>query len=61
IKDEGLTTLKYGVLQIPVFSALIMGSLALTHLADKKSIFQLLTFGAFPIIVGLLLAATGVF
>ncbi|EFL91665.1 multidrug efflux system protein [Candidatus Regiella insecticola LSR1] len=61
IKDEGLTTFKYGVLQIPVFSALIMGSLALTHLADKKSIFQLLTFGAFPIIVGLLLAATAVF
>lgn len=57
ISGESLTTLEYGLLQIPVFSALILGNLTLARLADKISVERQIKLGAGPMLLGLLLAA----
>jgi DHA1 family multidrug/chloramphenicol efflux transport protein-like MFS transporter len=57
ISGENLTTMEYGLLQIPVFGALIIGNLTLARLTGKNSVERLIKLGAGPMIIGLLIAA----
>ncbi|RWR03840.1 multidrug transporter [[Pantoea] beijingensis] len=57
IHDEGLTRLEYALLQLPVFLAMIIGNLTLGKLAGRLPIEQPLRLGAWPILLGLGLAA----
>lgn len=57
ISGESLSTLEYGMLQIPVFSALIFGNLTLARLTGKHSVEHLIKLGAGPMMIGLLVAA----
>ncbi len=55
--DQGLTSVEYGMLQIPIFGALILGNLTLARLSGRRTVDRLIQFGAAPIIGGLALAA----
>ena len=57
IKGESLSALDYGLLQIPVFGALILGNLTLARVTGKLSIERPIKLGAWPMLLGLLLAA----
>lgn len=57
ISGEQLSTVEYGVLQVPIFGALIIGNLMLARLSGKTSIPRLIRYGAGPMIMGLLIAA----
>ncbi|MCB5302846.1 MFS transporter [Yersinia bercovieri] len=57
ISGERLSTVGYGVLQVPIFGALIVGNLTLARLSGKTSIPRLIRYGAGPMIIGLLIAA----
>lgn len=57
ISGEGLTAFDYGLLQVPVFGALIIGNLTLAKLTGKRSVEQLIKLGATPMVVGLFIAA----
>lgn len=57
ISGERLSTVEYGVLQVPIFGALIVGNLTLARLSGKTSIPRLIRYGAGPMIIGLLIAA----
>ncbi|MGP2541106.1 MFS transporter [Yersinia sp. 2541 StPb PI] len=57
ISGEQLSTVEYGVLQVPIFGALIIGNLTLARLSGKTSIPRLIRYGAGPMIIGLLVAA----
>ncbi|MFS2225527.1 MFS transporter [Pantoea sp. B65] len=56
IHDEGLSRMMYALLQLPVFLAMIAGNLTLGKLAGRLPIEQPLRLGAWPILLGLLLA-----
>ncbi|WP_411704808.1 MFS transporter [Edaphovirga cremea] len=58
IKDQGLTPLQYGMWQVPIFVGLIAGNLVLSYISGKVTIEKPLWFGAPPILLGLLIAAT---
>ncbi|CNE28334.1 MFS transporter [Yersinia nurmii] len=57
ISGEQLSTFDYGLLQVPIFGALIIGNLTLARLSGKTRIPQLIKLGAGPMIGGLILAA----
>jgi len=57
IHDEGLSRLDYALLQLPVFVAMIAGNLTLGKLASRLPIDRPLRFGAWPILLGLGIAA----
>ncbi|WP_158366976.1 MFS transporter [Candidatus Williamhamiltonella defendens] len=57
ITAEKLSIFDYGLLQIPIFAALISGNITLASLTSKKKLPQLIQLGAGPMIMGLLLAA----
>lgn len=57
ISGEQLSTVEYGILQVPIFGALIIGNLTLAKLSGKTSIPQLIRYGAGPMIIGLMVAA----
>jgi DHA1 family multidrug/chloramphenicol efflux transport protein-like MFS transporter len=57
ISGEGLSALEYGVLQVPVFGALIIGNITLAKLTGKRSVEQLIKLGAVPMVAGLFIAA----
>lgn len=57
ISGEGLSNFDYGLLQVPVFGALIIGNLVLARLTGKRSVEQLIKLGAVPMVVGLFVAA----
>lgn len=57
ISGEQLSTVEYGILQVPIFGALIIGNLTLARLSGKTSVPQLIRYGAGPMIVGLMIAA----
>ena len=57
ISGEQLSTVEYGILQVPIFGALIIGNLTLAKLSGKTSIPQLIRYGAGPMIIGLIIAA----
>ncbi|MDN0118653.1 MFS transporter [Yersinia frederiksenii] len=57
ISGEQLSTIEYGILQVPIFGALIIGNLTLAKLSGKTSVPQLIRYGAGPMIIGLMVAA----
>lgn len=57
ISGEGLSTYDYGLLQVPIFGALIIGNVTLARLTGKRTVEYLIKFGAGPMVVGLLIAA----
>ncbi|MGC6389348.1 MFS transporter [Ewingella sp. S1.OA.A_B6] len=57
ISGEGLPPFEYGLLQVPIFGALIIGNITLAKLTGKRSVEQLIKLGAGPMIVGLIIAA----
>lgn len=57
ISGEGLPPFEYGLLQVPIFGALIIGNITLAKLTGKRSVEQLIKLGAGPMVVGLVIAA----
>lgn len=57
ISGEKLSTYQYGLLQVPIFGALILGNVALARLASRRSIRSLIITGGWWIVPGLLVAA----
>lgn len=58
ISGEGLAAYDYGLLQVPIFGALIIGNVTLARLTGKRTVEYLIKLGAGPMVVGLLIAAT---
>lgn len=61
ISGEKLGTYEYGLLQVPIFGALILGNLVLAKLTARRSVRSLIVMGSSPIMVGLAVAAVGRF
>lgn len=57
ISGEGLAAYDYGLLQVPIFGALIIGNVTLARLTGKRTVEYLIKLGAGPMVVGLLMAA----
>lgn len=57
ISGEGLAAYDYGLLQVPIFGALIIGNVTLARLTGKRTVEYLIKLGAGPMVVGLLIAA----
>jgi len=57
ISGEGMSSYEYGLLQVPIFGALIAGNLVLARLTSRRSVRSLIIMGGWPIVAGLLLAA----
>jgi len=57
ISGEGLPPFEYGLLQVPIFGALIIGNITLAKLTGKRSVEQLIKLGAGPMVLGLVMAA----
>lgn len=55
ISGEKISTVGYGLLQIPVFSSLIIGNLVVSYLSNKKSAECIVKLGRVPMIVGALI------
>ncbi|WP_059286506.1 MFS transporter [Aquitalea magnusonii] len=60
VQDLGMSTLQYGLMQLPVFGGLIAGNFALVLLADRWPLGRSVFVGMGPIISGLLLMLGGV-
>lgn len=54
IQNQGLSTLRYGLWQIPVFAAVIFGNLILNRLIAKTELTQLIRYALWPFCVGLI-------
>jgi len=57
IQDAGMTPLQYGGLQVPVFTGLIIGNIALSKLSGNVNIRTPIWLGLIPITLGLAIAA----
>lgn len=57
ISGEHLSSYEYGLLQVPIFGALIAGNLVLARLTSRKTVRSLIIMGGWPIAVGLIIAA----
>jgi len=57
ISGEGLSSYDYGLLQVPVFGALILGNFTLAKLTSTRSVRSLIKLGAWPMMLGLAIAA----
>ncbi len=57
IQDAGMTPLQYGGLQVPVFTGLIIGNIALSKLSGNVNIRTPIWLGLIPIMLGLAIAA----
>ncbi|EOU9559732.1 MFS transporter [Cronobacter dublinensis] len=57
ISGEQMSTYEYGLLQVPIFGALIIGNLVLAKLTARRSVRSLIVMGGWPIMAGLALAA----
>ncbi|EOV9571501.1 MFS transporter [Cronobacter turicensis] len=57
ISGEQMSTYEYGLLQVPIFGALIIGNLVLAKLTARRAVRSLIVMGGWPIVVGLALAA----
>lgn len=60
VQDLGMSTLQYGMMQLPVFGGLIAGNFALVLLADRWPLGRSVFVGMGPIVSGLLLMLAGV-
>ncbi|BGI52836.1 MAG: MFS transporter [Candidatus Hamiltonella defensa (Ceratovacuna japonica)] len=56
MSTEKLSTFEYGLLQIPIFGALIAGNITLASLSGKKKLPTLIRMAAAPIMAGLFIA-----
>lgn len=56
ITGEQRSHMEYGLLQVPIFGALIAGNLVLARLTSRRSVRSLIILGGWPIIAGLALA-----
>ncbi|AIR63043.1 multidrug transporter [Cedecea neteri] len=57
ISGENLSSYEYGLLQVPIFGALIMGNLVLAKLTSRRSVRSLIIMGGWWIVPGLVVAA----
>ena len=57
ISGEQASTYEYGLLQVPIFGALIVGNLVLAKLTSRRTVRWLIIAGGWPIMFGLILAA----
>ncbi len=57
ISGEQLSSYEYGLLQVPIFGALIVGNLLLARLTSRRTVRALIMMGGWPIVAGLMLAA----
>ncbi|TSJ58041.1 MFS transporter [Atlantibacter subterranea] len=57
INGEKLSTYEYGLLQVPIFGALIIGNLVLARLTSRRTVRALIIMGGWPIMLGLAVAA----
>ena len=57
ISGEKASTYEYGLLQVPIFGALIIGNLVLARLTSRRTVRALILMGTWPIMTGLVLAA----
>ncbi|WP_313084536.1 MdfA family multidrug efflux MFS transporter, partial [Atlantibacter sp.] len=57
ISGEKLSTYEYGLLQVPIFGALIIGNLVLARLTSRRTVRALIIMGGWPIVLGLAVAA----
>jgi len=57
ISGEQLSTYEYGLLQVPIFGALILGNLVLAKLTSRRSVRSLVIMGGWWIVPGLAVAA----
>ncbi|MGB7802435.1 MFS transporter [Buttiauxella sp.] len=57
ISGEKLSTYEYGLLQVPIFGALILGNLVLARLTSRRSVRSLIILGGWWIVPGLVVAA----
>ncbi|MGP3591086.1 MFS transporter [Vagococcus sp. WN89Y] len=57
ISGEQMSSYEYGLLQVPIFGALIAGNLVLARLTSRRTVRALIILGGWPIVAGLLLAA----
>ncbi|ADO49220.1 MFS transporter [[Enterobacter] lignolyticus] len=57
ISGEQASTYEYGMLQVPIFGALIVGNLVLAKLTSRRTVRWLIIAGGWPIAAGLILAA----
>ena len=57
ISGEKLSTYEYGLLQVPIFGALIIGNLVLARLTSRRTVRALIIMGGWPIMIGLAVAA----
>ena len=56
ISGEQLSTYEYGLLQVPIFGALIAGNLILAKLTSRRTVRSLIILGGWPIVIGLVIA-----
>ncbi|EHM46998.1 MAG: MFS transporter [Yokenella regensburgei] len=57
MSGEHASSYEYGMLQVPIFGALIIGNLVLARLTSRRSVRSLIIMGGWPIVAGLILAA----
>ncbi|HBS6170001.1 TPA: MFS transporter [Klebsiella pneumoniae] len=57
ISGEQATSYEYGMLQVPIFGALIAGNLVLARLTARRTVRSLIIMGGWPIMFGLILSA----
>lgn len=57
ISGEKLSIYEYGLLQVPIFGALIIGNLVLARLTSRRTVRALIIMGGWPIMLGLAVAA----
>lgn len=57
ISGEQLSSYEYGLLQVPIFGALIAGNLVLARLTSRRTVRSLIIMGGWPIVLGLMIAA----
>jgi DHA1 family multidrug/chloramphenicol efflux transport protein-like MFS transporter len=57
ISGEKLSSYEYGMLQVPIFGALIIGNLTLARLTSRRTVRSLIIMGGWPIVAGLIMAA----
>jgi len=57
ISGEKLSSYEYGLLQVPIFGALIVGNVVLARLTSRRTVRSLIIMGGWPIVIGLVVAA----
>jgi DHA1 family multidrug/chloramphenicol efflux transport protein-like MFS transporter len=53
MQDAGLSTLSYGIWQIPVFVGLILGNILLSIAISKVPVYRLIRIASWPMLLGL--------